>query len=166
MLSIGLFIHFYTILVLKALNIGLTKISLLHDKKIYSTGNFRNNLVEIKVAEPHAIRFWKKKCNFKIENKTKTTKKTCLPTYKCTQIRLWVLQWKILHNIYPTNIHLFRMKVKENNKCSYCTVYSLWKLYGLGPPLTCFLYWQHTKHSQMQAESIRTILHILPGLTT
>ena len=28
-------------------------------------------LVEIKAAEPCAIGFWKKKCNFKIENKNK-----------------------------------------------------------------------------------------------
>ena len=26
-----------------------------------------------------------------------------------------------MHNIYPTNILLSKMKVKENNKCSYCT---------------------------------------------
>ena len=45
-----------------------------------------------------------------------------LLSYKCTQeTRLRVLQWKILHNIYPTNILLSKMKVKENDKCSYCT---------------------------------------------
>ena len=46
----------------------------------------------------------KKKCNFKIE---KQQQKTWLLSYKCTQgIRLRVLQGKILHNIYPTNILL------------------------------------------------------------
>ena len=30
------------------------------------------------------------------------------------------MYWKILHNIYPTNILLCKMKVKENNKCTYC----------------------------------------------
>ena len=47
---------------------------------------------------------------------------TWLLCYKCTQeIRLRVLQWKILHNIYPTNILWSKMKVKENNKSPYCT---------------------------------------------
>ena len=32
-----------------------------------------------------------------------------------------MLQWQILHDIYSTNILLSKMKVKENNKCSYCT---------------------------------------------
>ena len=32
-----------------------------------------------------------------------------------------MLQWKILHNIYPTNILLSKIKVKENNKCSCCS---------------------------------------------
>ena len=36
-------------------------------------------------------------------------------------IRLGVVQWKIVHNIYPSNILLSKMKVKENDKCSYCT---------------------------------------------
>lgn len=38
--------------------------------------------------------------------------------YKCTgETRLRVLQWKILHNIYPTNILLHKMKIKDSNKC-------------------------------------------------
>ena len=43
-------------------------------------------------------------------------------SYKCTQeTRLPVLQWKIMHNIYPTNILLSMMKVGENNRYSYFT---------------------------------------------
>ena len=85
-------------------------------------------MFEIKAAEPCATGFWKRKCNFNVEknnNKKNTHKKkqnTWLLSYKCTQeTRLRVLQWKILHNIYPTNILLSKMKVKENDKCSYCT---------------------------------------------
>ena len=33
------------------------------------------------------------------------------------ETRLRVLHWKILHNIYPTNILLCKMKIKEN-KCT------------------------------------------------
>ena len=58
----------------------------------------------------------KKKCHFKFG------KHTWLLSYKYTQqLTLRVRQWKILHNIYPTNILLSKMKIKENNKCSYCT---------------------------------------------
>lgn len=40
---------------------------------------------------------------------------------KCTQeVRLRVLQWKIIHNIYPTNILLQKMKIVESNKCNTC----------------------------------------------
>ena len=31
-----------------------------------------------------------------------------------------VLHWKILHNIYPTNI-LHRMGISENRNCKFCT---------------------------------------------
>ena len=36
------------------------------------------------------------------------------------ETRLQVLQWKILHNIYPTNILLCKMKVRDDQMCSYC----------------------------------------------
>ena len=35
------------------------------------------------------------------------------------ETRLLVLQWKILHNIYPTNILLYKMKVKYDQMYSY-----------------------------------------------
>ena len=43
-----------------------------------------------------------------------------LPFKTTKETRLRVLQWKLLHNIYPTNIMLNRMKVAINNHCSYC----------------------------------------------
>jgi len=30
------------------------------------------------------------------------------------------VQYKILHNIYPTQLHLYRWKIKNNDQCSYC----------------------------------------------
>ena len=64
---------------------------------------------------PTACRFWENKLGFDLKEEIwqtawKTTKET----------RLLVLQWKILHNIYPTNIMLSKMKVRENDKCTYC----------------------------------------------
>ena len=32
-----------------------------------------------------------------------------------------MLLWKILHNIYPTNILLHRMGISENRNCKFCT---------------------------------------------
>ena len=65
-------------------------------------------------------------CNriLKKENVILTSKKTntWFLSHKCTRnTRLRVFQWKILHDIYPTNILLSKMKVKENDNCSYCT---------------------------------------------
>ena len=40
---------------------------------------------------------------------------------KCTkETRLQVLHWKILHNIYPTNILLNRLGIVESKYCKYC----------------------------------------------
>ena len=48
-----------------------------------------------------------KKCGTQPE---KTTKET----------RLRVLKWKIFHDIYPTNIMLNRMNIRESDKCTFC----------------------------------------------
>ena len=59
--------------------------------------------------------FWQKKFGFILKEEEwntawKTTKET----------RLRVLQWKILHNIYPTNIPLNNIDVGESGKCTFC----------------------------------------------
>ena len=36
------------------------------------------------------------------------------------ETRLKVLQWKILHNIYPTNIFLHKMGIANSEKCNTC----------------------------------------------
>lgn len=57
----------HTIFDIKTLNIGLTDIPLVHDEKIYTASNIRIKAVEIKAAEPRAIGFWKRKCNFNVD---------------------------------------------------------------------------------------------------
>ena len=43
--------------------------------------------------------------------------------YECTkEVRLRVLHWKIVNNIYPTNILLHKMRVRESVMCQYCSV--------------------------------------------
>ena len=34
--------------------------------------------------------------------------------------RLRLLQFKIIHNIFPSNLLLYRMKIKDSNKCDFC----------------------------------------------
>ena len=40
--------------------------------------------------------------------------------HEMKEVRLRALGWKILHNIYPTNILLFKMKLSENQNCKFC----------------------------------------------
>ena len=42
---------------------------------------------------------------------------------QCTgEVRLRLLQWKIIHNIYPTNILLYKMKIAASVLCESCQV--------------------------------------------
>ena len=77
--------------------------------------DFRLILARKKKAEACCIGFWKRKFNFDITSEVWTVAST---STKETRLRL--LHWKVLHNIYATNILLSKMKVKDNNKCSYC----------------------------------------------
>ena len=40
--------------------------------------------------------------------------------YATKEVRLRTLQWKIIHNIYPTQILLHKMGIAENSNCKYC----------------------------------------------
>ena len=87
------------------------KISLL------STKSVRLNLVKMRKKSPGSLAFWGRKFPdvdvlpyFKLlYNATKET-------------RLRTLQWKILHNIYPTNILLYKMGKVNSSNCDYCGV--------------------------------------------
>jgi len=61
----------------------------------------------------HIRSFWEKKCGW--------NDSFWELAFKCTgESRLRLLQWKILHNIYPTNILLHKMKISDTNKCKSC----------------------------------------------
>ena len=40
--------------------------------------------------------------------------------HRLKETRLKTISWKILHNIYPTNILLFKMKLSNSQNCKYC----------------------------------------------
>ena len=66
---------------------------------------------------PHSERFWEHKFQFTFE------KGLWAVHFEATkEAKLLSLQWKIIHNIYPTNIFLHKIKVKETNLCEECGV--------------------------------------------
>ena len=38
----------------------------------------------------------------------------------CSETKLLELQWKILHNIYPTGVLLKKMKIRNDDLCQFC----------------------------------------------
>ena len=85
-------------------------------KNIVAAKDFRKWIVESKYSTPCAVLFWKNKFNIDIGkqhwNIFKTTKES----------RLRELHWKILHNIYPTNILLLKMGIANTEYCTWCGV--------------------------------------------
>ena len=67
------------------------------------------------IPVPISQSLWERKFGIKIG---KTDWNRAIVSTKETRLR--VLHWKILHNIYPTNILLKKMKKEETDKCSYC----------------------------------------------
>ena len=65
---------------------------------------------------PCSVGFWQHKLQIHITDCNWNLAKKCTK-----EIRLLVLHWKILHNIYPTNILLHRMEISENRNCKFCT---------------------------------------------
>ena len=75
----------------------------------------RELLTETKATEPCFVRFWMHKYGFHIG---KQHWKIAHESTKEQRLRL--LHWKILHDIYPIDILLNKMKIKESNKCNCC----------------------------------------------
>ena len=88
---------------------------LFNDHKITKAKSFRTLMTEKRHSTPCAVGFWNRKYNISIE------KQHWSLTSKCTkESRIRELQWKILHNIYPTNILLLKIGIANDNKCNYC----------------------------------------------
>ena len=68
-------------------------------------------------TEPCATNVWSRQLNVCIDRQHWEL------IFNSTQeTRLRVLHWKILHNIYPTNILLYKMGIANTNKCNVCAV--------------------------------------------
>ena len=64
---------------------------------------------------PCANGFWSRKFGLEIDEHIWS-----IPSVVTKETRLRVLQWKILHNIYPTTILLCKINVRDDQMCSYC----------------------------------------------
>eukprot|EP00916_Digyalum_oweni_P026945 GHVL01044226.1.p1 GENE.GHVL01044226.1~~GHVL01044226.1.p1 ORF type:complete len:160 (+),score=26.57 GHVL01044226.1:420-899(+) len=84
-------------------------------KKVKSVKEIRKILVGKQYSPPCSEGFWRRKLGFEIDEKNWNLAATVT-----SEVRLRVLHWKILQNIYPTNILLCKMKVKADKNCTYC----------------------------------------------
>ena len=65
----------------------------------------------------HSETLWNKKMGKKLNESTWSN------IFSCTkEIKLQDFQWKVVHNIFPTNILLTRMGIKKSEKCEICGV--------------------------------------------
>ena len=96
-------------------NITNTPSLLFNNCQMNKAKSFRMFMTDKRYSEPCSIGFWRNKFNITIEKHH-----WCLPKLCSKESRIRELQWKILHNIYPTNILLSKMGITMNNKCPYC----------------------------------------------
>ena len=78
--------------------------------------NIRQELIKDNVIEPLAVRFWQNKFNVKISQEHWKLANSCTK-----EVRLRLIHWKILHNIFPTNILLYRIGIKNTENCDFCS---------------------------------------------
>ena len=80
-----------------------------------SPRSIRLLLVSKEVIQPTAVQFWNRKYGIVL------SKHNWSIAFKSTkEERLRLLHWKILHNIFPSNILLSKMGIKNSIKCDFC----------------------------------------------
>ena len=110
-------------------------------KKLSTLKEFRKALVEKTYSQPCCIGFWNRKFHFDITDKVWSIAKNATK-----EVRLHLLHWKIIHNIYPTNIMLHKMKVREDDKCCFCRdVVDVVEHFFYECPIT-LAFWKHVEN--------------------
>ena len=79
--------------------------------------NIRNLLVKKTSHQPKCVELWVRKLNYDVTSHFMVAHKTT------KEGRLRSLQYKIIHHIYPTNILLHKMGIKNSDTCSDCMLY-------------------------------------------
>ena len=76
----------------------------------------REKLLQQRRKPPCCIAFWGRKFpNFNVDSRVFLS-----PFSASKESRLRVLQWKITHNIFPTNILSYKMRKSDSSDCSFC----------------------------------------------
>ena len=110
-------VNTYTASVSNPIDSDTTYPILYNNQNITSAKAFKIHIIETNVCTPTSERFWYNKFLITLNKKFwslafETTKES----------RLRELHWKILSNIYPTNILLNKMGKASDNKCTYCSL--------------------------------------------
>ena len=79
-----------------------------------SNKQLRNKILLLKDVQINSINVWKRKFNIDITDYFGLA----IVSTKESQLRL--LHFKLCHNIYPTNIFLHQIKLKDSNNCDRC----------------------------------------------
>ena len=88
---------------------------LFNNKQLSNASSFSDYLKSEMYSTPCSIVFWKNKYDIDLG------KDYWLIAQKYTrEARLKELHFKLLHNIYPTNLLLAKIGIATNNKCTYC----------------------------------------------
>ena len=88
------------------------------DIKSVTTKCARQKFLQYKSSTPCCVILWARKFDgFEI-----TKDVFSLPFQVTKEVRLIVLQWKIIHNIHPTRILLYKMGKAIDSNCCFCKV--------------------------------------------
>ena len=97
--------------------------NIISDNHIYFKGNMIGNLGRKKfyamikmVVTPLCVGIWERKFGISVD------KLHWQIIHQLKESRLKALTWKIVHNIYPTNILLNKMKISDTQNCKFCKV--------------------------------------------
>eukprot|EP00916_Digyalum_oweni_P017983 GHVL01029953.1.p1 GENE.GHVL01029953.1~~GHVL01029953.1.p1 ORF type:complete len:439 (+),score=22.22 GHVL01029953.1:1286-2602(+) len=105
-------------LFLKMNDNGIQAMKVMDYQKIstFKPRQFRKLMVDAYQTETIAVSFWKRKMGIEINKDIWQ-----IASNASKEVRLRLLHWKITHNIYPTNIILYKMGITESISCTHCT---------------------------------------------
>ena len=100
---------------------GLKNTGISFKDKLIGRDKFSPRVLRVMIVketniQPNGVYFWERHKNITIDGEKWLIARTCT-----AETRLRVLHWKILHNIYPGNKELKKMKIKQTDICSFCT---------------------------------------------
>ena len=110
----------------EVINTAPTKVDKVSDvaENIFKLSNkaYRETLLNRRITTVCSVGFWNRKYDTDILNYFEVA----ITASNESSLRLHHL--KILHNIYPTNILLYKMNIKTTNKCDYCKMFDFIEL--------------------------------------